>query len=90
MLDYEFHSRTMFSISKVPRDAMWDDGWVPQTLTFKGCPVGVRVVGTVVSVDEDGKDDEGRKMSLALELTREVDHQELVRLLKYGGGEKGV
>ncbi|KAL1942589.1 hypothetical protein VTO73DRAFT_6191 [Trametes versicolor] len=84
LLDYEFPTRAIFSLTKVPAKADWDSQWFPPALAYDGFPLALRVVGSVVEVDVDGLRSLGGSASLALELMRDVDHDALVKLIQKG------
>lgn len=89
LLDYEFPTRAIFSLTKVPAKADWDSQWFPPALAYDGFPLALRVVGSVVEVDVDGLRSLGGSASLALELMRDVDHDALVKLIRKGDSRSG-
>lgn len=83
MLDYEFETRAIFSLTKIPQHADWDECWVPPALAHDGCPIAIRVVGCIIQLDQPD-DGEGPKLEITLDLLREVDYSAFVGVMKKG------
>ncbi|KAL1944329.1 hypothetical protein VTO73DRAFT_3514 [Trametes versicolor] len=90
MIDYAFHSRTTFSLTRMPKNVCWDESWIPETLTYKDQPISLRVLGTAMSLDVVQDDEEGQRLCLSLELLRPVDQLKLLEILRMGTKQQGA
>lgn len=80
----------MYSLTRVPKNATWDDHWFPSAFAVNGNPIALRVVGSVVEVDVHGLRTNGASVSVVLDLVRGVDHDALVKLIKKGDSQCGT
>ncbi|KAL1940341.1 hypothetical protein VTO73DRAFT_8913 [Trametes versicolor] len=81
--DFEFPLHDLYSLTKVPNIASWDDSWEPTALALYGSPVALRVLGSIANL-QFVSGAATSEITLDLELMRGVDHDALVVLLKKG------